>query len=86
MEGDEFMFAYGTIIQVYGNKKIILSRCKKICEYNDIYLKADSYDMYIEIWGANLSVNDYNIEGIEIYGAIHSISFLEKKKSAEFKV
>ncbi|MBE6853281.1 MAG: hypothetical protein E7505_07365 [Ruminococcus sp.] len=76
MNGKE-IFALGTNIQIYDNRKVVLSSCKRIVEYNDIYLKADLGGLMAEIWGRELCVNDFNKEGIDVYGHIESVVLSE---------
>ncbi len=77
IENGRNIFGLETSTQIYDNKRIVLSKCHKIIEYNDIYLKADAGNLIIEIWGNDLSLDDYNTEGIVIYGRISSVSFTE---------
>ncbi len=74
MTGKEF-FSIETTTQIYTNRKMVVSICRRIIEYNEIYLKIDAGTLYIEIWGSNLTVNDYNSEGIEVSGRIDSVEF-----------
>ncbi len=68
-------FALQTSTQIYDNTQLVLSRCRKIYEYNDIYLKADAGNVIVEIWGDKLTIDDFANEGIYVYGRIDSVSF-----------
>ena len=46
---------------------------EKILEYNDIMVKVRTWDMTIQIWGTNLSVNDFSSMGIYVCGKIQSV-------------
>lgn len=75
------ILSFGNSIQIYDNRKIVLSTCKKIIEYNDIYLRTDSGSVTVEIYGDNLSVDDYNTDGITVYGKIRSVTLCDRKES-----
>lgn len=74
------VFALQTSTQIYDNNQLILSKCRRIYEYNDIYLKADAGSVIVEIWGSDLSIDDFANEGIAVYGKIDSVSFAENNK------
>jgi hypothetical protein len=71
------IFGFGTNVQIFDNRKVILSTCRRIIEYNDIYLKADIGGLIAEIWGRELCINDYNNDGIDVYGYIDSVVLSE---------
>lgn len=87
-EGEENMsfrkiFATETSLQIYDNRRIVLSRCRRIIEYNDIYLRVDAGSVIIDVWGCGLMVDDYGTEGIDVRGSISSVEFSDvpgKKK------
>lgn len=49
---------------------------RKIVEYSDLYIKLRSIDMYIEIWGNELTVTCMGNDSITVYGKISSIEFI----------
>ena len=67
-----------TNIQITDNLCVEIDNCKKILEYNDIYVKIKASTVIIEVWGRNLSINDYNRPGIEISGIITNIELSKK--------
>lgn len=73
------MLYLNTIIQISDNKEVIIENCKKIIEYNDIFLKVKTRNMTVQIWGQKLQINDYNTNGIIIKGIIESIELIDKK-------
>ena len=57
---------------------IEIENCKKVVEYNDIYLKILTSNMILEVWGSELSISDYNTDGIIIRGKISSVEFMKR--------
>lgn len=61
-------------IVICGSTYLEVENCKRIMEYNDIYLKVKTFSgMVIEIWGTELMLSDYNTEGIAVRGHILSV-------------
>lgn len=79
IEKGRSMLYLNTIIQISDNKEVIIENCKKIIEYNDIFLKVKTRNMIVQVWGHNLKINDYNTGGIIIKGIIESIELINKK-------
>lgn len=67
-----------TNLHIMDNDYIQIENCKKVLEYNDIYLRIRTSNMILQIWGQDLNINDYNSDGIIVRGKITSIEF-EKK-------
>lgn len=67
-----------TNLLIMDNNYIEIDNCKKVLEYNDIFLKIQSSNMIIQIWGNNLSIHDYNSNGIVVTGNISSVELLKK--------
>lgn len=57
------------------NTHMEIENCKKIIEYNDIYIKIQTATITISIWGQDLKISDYNTDGIIIDGIFSSIEF-----------
>ncbi len=64
-----------THIAVTDNTKIEVENCKRILEYNDIYVKLKTSTLTLQVWGADIVISDYNMDGIVIEGKISSIEF-----------
>ena len=64
-----------TTINVTDNNHIEIENCKRIMEYNDVYIRLRTANNIVSVWGKNLSVSDYNTDGIIIDGKITSIEF-----------
>ena len=67
-----------TNMLITDNKLIEIENCKKVLEYNDIYLKLMTSNMILEVWGTDLNISDYNTDGIIVKGNIKSIEFMKK--------
>ncbi len=66
--------ANGTQLVICDNNYLEVEGCKRIMEYNDIYLKLKTAsDMIIEVWGSELSLSDYNTGGVAVRGKITSV-------------
>jgi len=66
--------SFNTQITVCGNSYMEIENCRRIMEYNDIYLKVRAVSgLVVEVWGANLRLSDYNTDGISVRGKIASI-------------
>ena len=68
-----------TNILMSDNRVLEIENCKNIIEFNDIYLKIQTCNMILEIWGKNLTINDFNTDGIIVKGEISSIEFTNHK-------
>lgn len=60
-------------IQITGNKEVLVDGCKKILEYNDVYVRVSTWDMNVNIWGNELKVNDFGSGAIFVCGKIQSV-------------
>lgn len=67
-----------TNLLITDNNLIEIENCKKVLEYNDIYLKVLTSNMILQIWGNGLNISDYNTDGIIVKGNISSIEFMKK--------
>lgn len=67
-----------THLLITDNNLIEIENCKKVVEYNDIYLKILTSNMILEVLGSELSISDYNTDGIIIRGKISSVEFMKR--------
>lgn len=77
-KGKDFI-SIGSQIQITGNSQVLVDGCKKILEYNDIFVKVKTWDMTVQIWGSGLSVDDFGSDVIYVCGKIQSVE-LEKNR------
>ncbi len=76
--GKEFI-SLNSQIQITGNSQVLVDGCKKILEYNDIFVKVQTAELIVQIWGSELSVNDFGSDVIYVHGNIQSVE-LEKNR------
>lgn len=68
-----------TYMNLTDNTEIQIDNCRKIVEYNDIYVKLITSTLTLEIWGEKLCISDYNTGGIIVSGKFSSIEFEREK-------
>ncbi len=64
-----------TYIALTDNTHMEIENCKKILEYNDVYVKLRTSTLIISIWGQDISISDYNTDGIVVNGKFESVEF-----------
>ena len=64
-----------TYTSLSDNTHMEIENCKKILEYNDLYIKIKTSTITICIYGNNLDISDYNTDGLVIDGIFSSIEF-----------
>lgn len=64
-----------TYMNMTDNTRLELENCKRILEYNDVYVKLKTSTLTVGIWGENLRLYDYNSDGIVVEGKFSSIEF-----------
>lgn len=69
-------FYLDTTVSINDNREVIVENCKKILEYNDIFIKISTPTVTFQIWGNNLRIKNYEDKGLIIEGVISSIEFL----------
>lgn len=68
-----------SFIQIYDNKKMLIEICRNIVEFNENMIKLELAESDMVLMGFNLKFRNYNKNGIEVSGDIHSINFEEKR-------
>ena len=69
-----------TYMNLTDNDHLEIENCKKILEYNDIYVKLKTSTLTVSIWGQNIRISDYNTDGIVVDGKFSSIEFENEKQ------
>lgn len=64
-----------TYMNLIDNTHIEIENCKRIIELNEVYIRLKTATITLQVWGENLSISDYNTEGVVINGRISSIEF-----------
>lgn len=64
-----------TYMNVTDNTRLEIENCKRIIEYNDIYIRLKTATVNLQIWGENLKISDYNTDGIVVEGKFSTFEF-----------
>lgn len=80
--GRNFLYL-NTLIHISDNSEVIIENCKKILEYNDIFLKVRTANLDVQIWGEDLRIHDYKINAVIVNGKISSIELFPKLQVKE---
>jgi len=67
-------------IHISDNKELIIDNCRRIEEYNEVYMRLVSGRLYINIHGSGLRAFDFRTGGLVIRGYIERIEFTERRK------
>lgn len=65
-------------LHLEGNKELIIENCRRIEEYNEVYMRIVSGALCIHVWGNDLRAFDYKSSGLIIRGRISQIEFEQK--------
>lgn len=65
-------------IHIAGNYEILLENCRRIEEYNEVFIKVKTKKLYIEVWGNQLRAFDFKTDSLIIRGKISRIELIEK--------
>lgn len=60
------------------NKEMIVENCRRIEEYNEVFMQLLSGDLCIQIWGSGLRAYDYRTGGLIVRGKITRIELSER--------
>lgn len=71
-----------TMIHIADNDELEIESCKQIIEYNDIFIRVKTSTLFVEIWGTDLTVDDFGGGTITVKGCISSVT-LEGLTSGE---
>lgn len=69
-----------TYINLTDNTRMEIENCKRILEYNDVFVKLRTSTLVIGIWGQDLRLSDYNTDGIVVEGKFTSVEFEESER------
>lgn len=69
-------------IHIAGNYEILLENCRRIEEYNEVFIKVKTKKLYIEVWGNQLRAFDFKTDSLIIRGKISRIELIEKGDKA----
>ncbi len=60
------------------NHELLIENCKRIEEYNEIFMRLVSGGLYIQIWGNDLRAYDFKAKGLIVRGKISKVEFIER--------
>lgn len=69
-----------TYINLTDNTHMEIENCKRILEYNDVFVKLQTSTLIVGIWGQDLRLSDYNTDGIVVEGKFTSVEFEESER------
>ncbi len=64
-----------THMNITDNTYLQIENCKRILDYNDIYIRIQTSTLTLQVWGKDLHISDYNTDGIIIEGVFSSVEF-----------
>ncbi len=67
-------------IHIESNKELLIENCRRIEEYNEVFMRLISGRLCIQIWGSNLKAYDFKTKGLIVKGKISQIEFIERNK------
>ncbi len=65
-------------IYIEGNKEMMIENCRRIEEYNEVFMRLIGGGLCIQIWGSGLRAYDFKTKGLIIRGKITQIEFIER--------
>jgi sporulation protein YqfC len=60
------------------DRELLIENCRRIEEYNDVFVRLLSGRLYVQIWGSGLKAYDYNTQGLVVRGKISQVEFIER--------
>ena len=72
------MFEDKSSIHIAGNYEVYIENCRRIEEYNEIFIKLRTKKMFVEVWGNDLKAFNFKTDSIIIRGKISRLEFIEK--------
>ncbi len=72
-------------MHIESNKELVIENCRRIEEYNEVFMRLIAGNLCIHIWGNGLKAYDYRTKGLVVRGKISQIEFIERsrKKNAQ---
>ena len=64
-----------TYMNLTDNTRLEIENCRRIIEYNDVYIRLATSTLTMQVWGEKLKISDYNTDGIVIEGVFSSVEF-----------
>lgn len=72
-------------IHIESNREVLIENCRRIEEYNEVFIKIISGRLCIQIWGSDLKAYDFKTKGLIVRGRLSQIEFIERtgKRNAQ---
>ncbi len=70
-------------IHISANNEFIIEGCRRIEEYNEVYMRFLADGIYISIHGSGLRAFDFRTGGLVVRGCITKIEFEERNRKHE---
>ena len=65
-------------MHIESNKELLIENCRRIEEYNEVFMRLISGHLCIQIWGSDLKAYDFKTRGLIVRGKISQIEFIER--------
>ncbi len=65
-------------MHIESNRELLIENCRRIEEYNEVFMRLISGNLCIQIWGTNLKAYDFKTKGLIVRGKITQIEFIER--------
>lgn len=65
----------GSHIEFFSNRRIVVEGCKGIVEYDENYLKIKIDNMFVNFFGSDFLITEYDNKKIMIKGKLISVEF-----------
>lgn len=65
-------------MHIESNKELLIENCRRIEEYNEVFMRLISGRLCIQIWGSDLKAYDFKTRGLIVRGKISQIEFIER--------
>jgi len=65
-------------IHIESNRELLIENCRRIEEYNEVFMRLISGKLCIQIWGSDLKAFDFKTKGLIVRGKISQIEFIER--------
>ena len=65
------------------DRELLVENCRRIEEYNDVFISLVSGRLNIHIWGSGLKAYDFRTSGLVIRGRISQVEFIERGRKSD---
>jgi sporulation protein YqfC len=72
------LFYMNPYIHIKGDNELLIESCRRIEEYNEVFMRLILGKLCIQIWGSNLKAYNFKTDALLIRGKISRIDFIER--------